>query len=88
MMRAAGYNVPQDGSWDSQQDFLWNNLTTRPKKYDTTMTGFFEGLHDKLTGNSVERMNPLEQGYIRTYDPDNVVNFNGYTKVNGIHWLS
>lgn len=72
MMRAAGYNVPSDGSWDNQQEFLWNNLTTKSKEYDTTLSGLVEGLWDKATNNSTYRTNPTNPGYVRTYDPDNI----------------
>lgn len=30
MMRAAGYNVPMDGSWGAYQEAIWYNLTTKP----------------------------------------------------------
>ena len=72
LMRAAGYNVPNDGSWGSYQQTVWDNLATKPKEYDTTLTGFAEGIWDKLTGNDTYKTNPLDQGTVRTYDPNNV----------------
>ena len=72
MMRAAGYNVPMDGSWGAYQEAIWHNLTTKPKEYDNTLTGFAEGLIDRYNGNTTERTNPLYQGEARTYNPDNI----------------
>ena len=71
-MRAAGYNVPQDGSWGPWQQSIWNKLTTRPKEYDTTLAGLAEGVWDKITGNDKERFNPLDQGTVTAYNPNNV----------------
>ena len=72
MMRAAGYNVPMDGSWGAYQEAIWHNLTTKPKEYDNTLTGFAEGLIDRYNGNTTERTNPLYQGEVRDYNPDNI----------------
>lgn len=71
-MRAAGYDVPNDGSWNEQQQSIWDSLTIRPKEYDTTLTGFATGLWDKLTGNTTERTKPFNQGEINPYDPNKV----------------
>lgn len=72
LLRAAGYNVPSDGSWDLHQQSVWDSLTTRPKQYDTTFEGLYQGWKDKLMGNDTYMSNPLEQGEIREYNPDNV----------------
>lgn len=71
-MKAAGYNVPQDGSWGPWQQSIWTKLTTRPKNYDTTLVGLANGLWDRITGNDTERYNPLDQGVVRTWRPENV----------------
>lgn len=71
-MRAAGYNVPLDGSWGPYQQSIWTKLTTRPKRYNTTLTGLAEGIWDKVTGNNTERFNPLDQGVVRIWDSNNV----------------
>lgn len=31
IMKAAGYNVPQDGSWGPYQQKIWDKLTTKQK---------------------------------------------------------
>ena len=49
-MRAAGYDVPKDGSWNEEQQSIWDNLTTKPKEYDPTLTGIIGGYRDKLLG--------------------------------------
>ncbi len=72
MMRAAGYNVPIDGSWGAYQEAIWHNLTTKPKEYDNTLMGLAEGIIDKFNGNNTERTNPLYQGEVGAYNPDNV----------------
>lgn len=72
MMRAAGYKIPQGSAWDSNQQNIWNTLTTKPKEYDTTLTGLAEGLWDKLNGNDTFFANPMDQGEIKKYNPDEV----------------
>ena len=71
-MKAAGYNVPQDGSWGPWQQSIWNKLTTRPKEYDTTLMGLKDAIVDKITGNDTEKFNPLDQGSLTSYNPKNV----------------
>ena len=71
-MRAAGYNVPNDGSWGPYQQAIWDDLTIKKKSYDTTLTGLASGLWDKLTGNDTYRINPINQGNVQTYNPDNI----------------
>ena len=71
-MKAAGYNVPQDGSWGPWQQSIWNKLTTRPKEYDTTLMGLKDAIVDKITCNDTEKFNPLDQGSLTSYNPKNV----------------
>ena len=71
-MRAAGYDVPKDGSWNEEQQSIWDNLTTKPKEYDPTLTGIIGGYRDKLLGNTTERVDPLYQGEVKAYNPDEV----------------
>lgn len=71
-MRAAGYDVPQDGSWGPWQESVWNKLTTRQKQYDTTLSGLAEGVWDKVTGNDTYRINPIAPATVKKYNPDEV----------------
>lgn len=71
-MRASGFNVPQDGSWGPYQQSVWDKLTIKPKEYDTTLMGLAESAYDKFTGNDTYRTNPLNQGLIKTYNPDEI----------------
>ncbi len=71
-MKAAGYKVPQDGSWGPWQQSIWDKLTTRQKQYDTTWTGLFNGIVDKITGNTTYKVDPLEASTVRKYNPDEV----------------
>lgn len=72
MMRAAGYDVPDNGLWDDDQQSVWDKLTIKNKDYNTTLKGFTQGLVDKATGNTTYRDDPLIQDEVKTYDPDNV----------------
>lgn len=72
IMRAAGYDVPNDGVWDSNQQRIWDSLTVQPKEYDTTLKGFFNGLIDMLAENTTYTADPLAPDEIKTYNPDNV----------------
>lgn len=72
MMRAAGYDVPQNGLWNLQQQMLWDRVTTKPKEYDTTLMGLAGAIADTWTNGNIEHSNPLNQGSISTYNPDNV----------------
>lgn len=71
-MKAAGYNVPQDGSWGPWQQKIWDKLSTKQKQYDTTLMGFAQGMWDKLTGNDTVKYDPTDSGTVRTWSPDNV----------------
>lgn len=71
-MRALGYNVPKDGSWGPYQNKIWTKLTTRDKKYDTTLSGLVSGLWDKVTGNTTERFDPVAESTARPYNPEEV----------------
>ena len=71
-MRSLGYNVPQDGSWGPYQNKIWTKLTTRDKKYDTTLSGLVSGLWDKVTGNTTERFDPVAESTAKTYNPEEV----------------
>ena len=51
-MKSLGYNVPTDGSWGPYQQKIWDKLSTRQKEYDNTFVGLFNGLKDKITGNT------------------------------------
>lgn len=72
LMRAAGYDVPDNGLWDEKQQAIWDKLTIKDKDYDTTLTGFGKAMMDKLTGNTTYRDNPLIQDAVQAYNPDNV----------------
>ena len=72
LMRAAGYDVPDNGLWDANQQAIWDKLTIKPKDYDTTLKGFYGAMKDKLTGNTTYRDNPLIQDAVQAYNPDNV----------------
>ena len=52
MMKAAGYNVPQDGSWGPYQQKIWNKLSTRKKEYAPTIWGLLQAGYDTITGNT------------------------------------
>lgn len=69
-MRAAGYDVPDNGLWDANQQAIWDKLTTKNKEYDTTLTGFGKALMDKFTGNTTYKSNPLMQNVVQAYNPD------------------
>ena len=71
-MRAAGYKVPNDGSWGPYQQSIWDGLTIKKKNYDTTLSGFAEGLWDKFMGNDTYRINPINPGTVQTYNSDNI----------------
>ena len=51
-MKAAGYNVPQDGSWGPYQQQIWNKLNTREKEYKPTVWGLLQKGYDTITGNT------------------------------------
>ena len=72
MMKAAGYNVVNDGRWSSQDEKAWNTLTTKNKEYDATINGLQEGLSDMLSGNTTYNVDPTAPDQIQTYNPDNV----------------
>lgn len=69
VMKAAGYNVPQNGYWNDGQEKIWNKLTTRDKEYDTTLLGFLQGMADKSNGNTTYTSNPFRQSEINQYNP-------------------
>ena len=69
IMKAAGYNVPQNGYWNDEQEKIWNKLTTRDKEYDTTLLGFLQGMADKSNGNTTYTSNPFRQSEINQYNP-------------------
>lgn len=68
MMKAAGYNVPQNGYWNDEQEEIWNKLTTRDKEYDTTLLGFLQGMADKSNGNTTYMSDPLGKSEINQYN--------------------
>ena len=72
LLKAAGYNVPYEGSWDSQQEEAWDNLITRNKQYDNTLAGTFQGLMDQFKGETTEKIDPFNQGEVKTYDEKNI----------------
>ena len=72
MMKAAGYNVPNNGLWDDDQQSVWDKLTIKNKDYDTTLKGFLGAMGDKATGNTTYRDDPLIQDAVKTYDSNNV----------------
>lgn len=72
MMKAAGYNVVNDGIWSSQDEKAWNTLTTKNKEYDATINGLQEGLSDKFSGNTTYNVDPTAPDQIQAYNPDNV----------------
>lgn len=69
-MKAAGYNVPQDGSWGTWQQKIYDKLTTRKRQYDVTLVGLFKGLKDIITGNTTYKVDPFKQRYIKKYNKD------------------
>ena len=69
LMGLSGYNVPHDGTWNDEQEEIWNNLTNLPKVYDTTFKGLYQGITDKLTGNDYYQTDPTYSGDIHEYDP-------------------
>lgn len=71
-MRSLGYNVPKNGSWGPYQEKIWTKLTTRDKKYDTTLSGLVSGWWDKITGNTTERFDPVAESTARPYNPEEV----------------
>ena len=72
LLKAAGYNVPYEGAWDSQQEGAWDKLTTRNKQYDNTLAGTFQGLMDQFNGETTEKRDPFNQGEVKTYDEKNI----------------
>lgn len=72
IMKAAGYNVPQNGYWNDEQEEIWNKLTTRDKEYEFSYQGLKEGLFDKLTGNGQYYSDPTQSDEVKTYDKSNV----------------
>ena len=72
LLKAAGYNVPYEGAWDSQQEGAWDKLTTRNKQYDNTLAGTFQGLMDQFNGETTEKIDPFNQGEVKTYDEKNI----------------
>ena len=70
LMRVAGYDVPDNGLWDDEQQAIWDKLTIKDKDYDTTLTGFGKAMMDKLTGNTTYRDNPLIQDAVQAYNPN------------------
>lgn len=73
-MKAAGYNVPTNGSWGPYQQKIWDKLTTKQKEYDTTVSGLVSAIKDKITGNTTYKVDPTNQGIVQKR------NFNNYTK--------
>ena len=71
-MKAAGYGVPQDGSWGPYQQSIWNKLSTRHKQYDTTLMGLANAAYDKWRGLDTYTVDPLAQSSVRTYNPDEI----------------
>lgn len=55
-MKAAGYNVPQDGSWGPYQQQIWNKLNTREKEYKPTVWGLLQKGYDTITGNTTYKI--------------------------------
>ena len=72
LLKAAGYNVPQNGSWDLWQEEAWKKINTRHKQYDNTLAGMFQGLMDNLKGENTYQVNPLDQGEVKPYDYNNI----------------
>lgn len=72
IMKAAGYNVPQDGSWGPYQQKIWDKLTIKQKEYDTTLTGLFQSIRDKITGDTTYKVDPTNEGVVKKYDPKNI----------------
>lgn len=52
VLKAAGYNVPQDGSWGPWQENLWQEFNSREKEYPTTVWGLLQKGIDTITGNT------------------------------------
>ncbi len=50
----------------------FGTLATKPKEYDTTLTGLATGLWDKLRGNDTYTVNAQDPGSVRPYTPDEV----------------
>lgn len=71
-MKAAGYGVPQDGSWGPYQQSIWNKLSTRHKQYDTTLMGLANAAYDKWRGLDTYTVDPFTQSSVRTYNPDEI----------------
>lgn len=71
-MKAAGYGVPQDGSWGPYQQSIWNKLSTRHKQYDTTLMGLANAAYDKWRGLDTYTVDPLAKSSVRTYNPDEI----------------
>lgn len=63
-MKSLGYNVPTDGSWGPYQQKIWDKLSTKQKEYDNTFIGLFNGLKDKITGNTTYKKDPLVKDQI------------------------
>lgn len=72
LMRAAGYNVPNNGNWDESQDNIWNGLTTRPKEYDTTFKGLIQGMTDLYHNDTYEQVDPFKSAEVKAYNPDEI----------------
>lgn len=72
IMKAAGYNVPQNGYWSDEQQGIWNKLTAKDKEYELSYQGLREGLFDKLSGNDKYHTDPTQPDEVKTYDKSNV----------------
>lgn len=52
ILKLAGYNVPQDGSWGPYQQKLWEQINTKEKQYTPSVWGLLERGYDTVTGNT------------------------------------
>lgn len=72
-MRSHGHTeIKVNGSWGPYQQKIWDQFTTRKKKYDTTLVGLISAVKDKLTKNDTYKVDPLDPGVIKKYNPNEV----------------
>lgn len=71
-MKAMGHNVNVRSRWNSSQQQLWDRLTTRQKSYEPTISGFFEGLADRIKGTDTYKIDPFNQGVAKQYDENDI----------------
>lgn len=71
-MKAMGHNVNVGSRWNSSQQQLWDRLTTRQKSYEPTISGFFEGLADRINGTDTYKIDPFNHGVVKQYDENDI----------------